>query len=61
MLRNKTDRVHNLQIRTLLPANRSVKKISQTMNTLMYMVEASKKLLKSKGKLSLPDTKYGVH
>lgn len=59
--RDETDRAHKLQILTLLPANWSVKKISQTMNTTLYMAKKSKKLFESKGILSLPDKKHGVH
>lgn len=54
----ETDRAHQLQILTLLPTTWSPEKISETMNTTVYMARKSKKLLEEKG-ISLPNTRQG--
>ena len=48
-----------LQILTVLPKSWSVKKIQQEFGVSTYMAQKSKKLVKEKGVLSLPDPKPG--
>ena len=48
-----------LQILTVLPKSWSVKKIQQEFGVSTYMAQKSKKLVKEKGVLSLPDQKPG--